>query len=82
VTLKYYENRPVLSEVRVVSKPSKRVYADIRTLKTALRGKDQYAWKGAAELGAVSILSTSKGIMSAEECIKKNIGGEVLAIAK
>lgn len=69
VTLKY--NNPgkekVISGLRRVSKPGLRVYAGADELPRVLRG-----------LG-VSIVSTSKGIMTDKAARAAHVGGEVLA---
>jgi len=49
-----------------VSKPSRRVYVKSKAVKPVLNGM------------GVSILSTSKGIMTDKQARKENIGGEVL----
>lgn len=68
VELKYSEpgNEPVIKEITRVSKPGRRVYSGIEALPKVYNG-----------LG-VSILSTSKGVMSDHEAREANVGGEVL----
>jgi small subunit ribosomal protein S8 len=66
VELKYHEGQPVISRVTRVSKPGRRVYAAIETLGRVHNG-----------LG-ISILSTSKGVLSDAEARLQNVGGEVL----
>lgn len=67
VFLKYDDkNTSVIMGIKRVSKPGKRVYATKDRLPKVMSG-----------LG-VSILSTSKGIMTGEEAGKAGIGGEVL----
>jgi len=66
IELKYYENAPVISKVDRVSKPGRRVYSNITDLKPVLNG-----------LG-ISILSTSKGVLSDGAARELNVGGEVL----
>ncbi|MGB9680704.1 MAG: 30S ribosomal protein S8 [Minisyncoccia bacterium] len=66
ITLKYQENKPVINEIKRVSKPSRRIYLGAREL---------YPFKGG--LG-IRVLSTSKGIMSDKEAKKLKVGGEVL----
>lgn len=66
ITLKYYQGKPVISQLDRVSCPSLRVYKS----KDALpRVKDG--------LG-VAVISTSQGIMSDREARKHNLGGEVI----
>lgn len=63
-----YQNRiPVLTDVKVISKPSLRVYEPVKKiLEIKKRGR------------RTVIVSTSKGVMSAWEANKKGVGGEVL----
>ena len=68
VTLKYGKNKErVISGLKRISKPGLRVYAKAEEIPTVLNG-----------LG-ISIVSTSKGIMTGKEAKKENLGGEVLA---
>lgn len=68
VTLKYGKNKErVISGLKRISKPGLRVYAKAEEIPTVLNG-----------LG-ISIVSTSKGIMTGKEARKENLGGEVLA---
>ena len=66
VSLKYYEGTPVIREIKRVSKPGRRVYMGVKDIPTVRQG-----------LG-VSIVSTSKGVMSDANARAANIGGEVL----
>ena len=68
ITLKYGKNKErVISGLKRISKPGLRVYAKAEDVPTVLNG-----------LG-ISIVSTSKGIMTGKEARKENLGGEVLA---
>jgi len=66
IELKYYDGQPVIAEIARVSKPGRRVYSSINDLKPIKNG-----------LG-ISILSTSKGVMSDTAARDANVGGEVL----
>jgi len=66
IELKYHEGRPVIRELKRVSKPGRRVYASVRELKPHRQG-----------LG-VSIVSTPHGVMTDANAREKNVGGEVL----
>jgi small subunit ribosomal protein S8 len=66
IELKYYDGAPVIAEISRVSKPGRRVYSSIDDLKPVKNG-----------LG-ISILSTSKGVMSDTAARDANVGGEVL----
>ena len=66
IWLKYVDNFPVIREITRVSKPGLRLYEKGKDCKPILNGQ------------GISIISTSKGIMSDRKCRKENIGGEVL----
>ncbi len=66
ISLKYYEGTPVIRELKRVSKPGRRVYMGVGDIPSVRQG-----------LG-VSIVSTSKGVMSDASARSNNVGGEVL----
>ena len=66
ISLKYYEGEPVIRELKRVSKPGRRVYMGVGEIPSVRQG-----------LG-VSIVSTSKGVMSDANARSNNVGGEVL----
>jgi small subunit ribosomal protein S8 len=70
IQLKYVgerrDRRPVISGLRRVSRPGRRVYV----------GKSEIPWVQAGM--GVAILSTPKGVMTGTSARKKGIGGEVL----
>ena len=68
ITLKYVnKNQKVITGLKRISKPGRRIYAGCEELPKVLGG-----------LGIV-IVSTSKGVMTDREARKLGIGGEVLA---
>ena len=66
IELKYHEGQPVISEIKRVSRPGRRVYFGIRDLPRVYNG-----------LG-IAILSTPRGVLSDNEARTANVGGEVL----
>ncbi len=66
IELKYHEGDPVIKKLERVSKPGRRVYSSVSELPRVFNG-----------LG-VSILSTSKGVMSDVNAREANVGGEIL----
>ena len=66
IELKYYDGKPVISEIKRVSTPGRRVYSAIGDLPKTYNG-----------LG-ISILSTPRGVMSDNEARAAHVGGEVL----
>jgi small subunit ribosomal protein S8 len=67
IQLKYGPNgERVIRHIRRVSKPGRRVYSQASGLRPVLNG-----------LG-ISIISTSRGVISDREARQRNLGGEVL----
>lgn len=68
IALKYagQNKTPVMTKIQRISKPGLRKYVDSKNLPRVLNG-----------LG-ISIISTSKGVMTGKQAKKENIGGEVL----
>lgn len=66
IELKYSEDQPVIESVGRVSKPGRRVYCAVKKLTSYRSG-----------LG-MSILSTSKGVMSDIEARTQGVGGEII----
>lgn len=70
IKLKYWgsrrERRPVISNLKRVSKPGRRVYV----------GKDEIPWV-LSGLG-IAILTTPKGVMTGQQAHRLGVGGEVL----
>ena len=66
IELKYHEGQPVISEIKRVSRPGRRVYQGLRDLPRVYNG-----------LG-IAILSTPRGVLSDNEARTAKVGGEVL----
>jgi small subunit ribosomal protein S8 len=66
VNLMYSHKEPVLMDIKLVSKPGKRVYLKLVDL-IAKRGSSIY------------LINSPKGVVSSKEAIKLGIGGEVIA---
>ena len=67
ITLKYdASNKPVISNLRRVSKPGLRTYCKSKNIPQVFGGM------------GIAILSTSKGLLTDRKARKENIGGEVL----
>ena len=64
--LKYVDGSPVITGLKQISKPGRRIYSSKDRVPKVIGG-----------LG-VSIVSTSKGIMTGEQSQKTGVGGEVL----
>nr|YP_011008038.1 ribosomal protein S8 [Desmarestia aculeata]WBP69904.1 ribosomal protein S8 [Desmarestia aculeata] len=69
VLLRYYEGSPICSRLIVLSRPRDRLYLSLLDLS---RVSDDFG---------VLIMSTPRGIMTAEDAVRKGEGGEILAYA-
>jgi small subunit ribosomal protein S8 len=67
VSPKFVDGRPVLTDLKRISKPGRRHYVGSQEIPRVLSG-----------LG-ISILSTSKGVMSGASAKRQKLGGEILA---
>ncbi|MFV1921850.1 MAG: 30S ribosomal protein S8 [Methylotenera sp.] len=68
IELKYYAGRPVIEKIERVSKPGLRVYKSGQNIPKVMNG-----------LG-VTIVSTSKGVMTDRKAQAAGIGGELLCV--
>jgi small subunit ribosomal protein S8 len=70
IKLKYWgkrrERRPVITDLKRVSKPGRRVYV----------GKDEIPWVMSGM--GISILTTPKGVMTGQSARRQGLGGEVI----
>ena len=64
--LKYVDNAPVITGIRRMSTPGRRIYCRCGDIPLVLNG-----------LG-ISILSTSKGLMKDQDCRRSKLGGELI----
>ncbi|MCO4321855.1 30S ribosomal protein S8 [Aliidiomarina quisquiliarum] len=66
ITLKYFENKPVIESIQRVSRPGLRIYKKRNELPTVMGG-----------LG-IAVISTSKGLMTDRAARSAGLGGEIL----
>ncbi len=70
VQLKYFgsrrDRRPVITQLRRISKPGRRVYRKRRELPIVLSGT------------GIAIVTTPRGVMTAQQARRDGVGGEVL----
>lgn len=66
IFLKYVDGSPAITGLKQISKPGRRIYANKTKVPKVING-----------LG-VSIISTSRGIMTGDQSHKTGVGGEVL----
>lgn len=62
------ERQPIITGMRRISKPGKRVYVGTRNVRPVMGGM------------GLTILSTSKGLMTDQESRRASLGGEVLCL--
>ncbi len=66
IVLKYFKGESVIRGLKRISKPGRRVYSNSKKIPQTIEG-----------LG-LTIISTSKGILTRKEAFEQNVGGEVL----
>lgn len=66
IALAYAGQRPAISGVKRISKPSRRMYLGVRDVRPVKRGH------------GLLVLSTPAGILTGKEAREKRVGGEVL----
>ena len=66
ISLKYFDGKPVIKEISRVSKPGMRVYSSVKAMPTYKNNT------------GITILSTSKGVMTNFAARDANLGGEIL----
>jgi len=66
IFLKYKDKIPAISEIKMISRPSQRIYLKSDKIKPIKGGY------------GVIVISTSGGLMSGKEARKQKLGGEVL----
>ncbi len=66
VSLAYSHKEPVLTNIKMISKPGLRIYSSADQLK-AQKGPSVY------------IVSTPKGVLTSKQAIKEGVGGEIIA---
>lgn len=66
LVLGYQDKWPKITGIKRVSKPGRRLYTSAGTIPTTLNGY------------GITIISTSKGLMTDKQAREKNVGGELL----
>lgn len=66
IEMKLAKDGPKITGLKIVSKPSRRIYADYRNLRLIKHGF------------GIGVLSTSKGLLTTKEARKQKVGGEYL----
>lgn len=66
VTLKYSDGDGAINGIKIISRPSRRMYIKAKEIRLVRSGH------------GVAVISTPEGIMSSREARKKNLGGELM----
>lgn len=66
VSLAFRNKRPVLMDLKIISRPGLRLYKNVEEL-----AKDKGPF--------IFLVSTSKGVITSQKAIKSRVGGEVIA---
>lgn len=82
--LKYREDRPVLSSMSLVSKPSRRVFMDISEIRRICSGRRAQTIKplGLGEIAVVKTKSKEHEWLEAREALQVGLDGEVVCRAQ
>jgi len=67
VGIRYVRRKPVVSDVEIISKPSLRTHMNHSELQSEQRKKS-----------LMLVVSTSQGLMTGRDALKKGVGGELL----
>lgn len=66
LTLKYNDGEAALQGIKIISKPSRRMYIKAEAIRPVRSGH------------GIAVISTSKGVMSSKDAWKQKLGGEIL----
>lgn len=66
VTLAFSHKKPVVMDIKLISRPGLRIYKSVDELEKIKRP-------------SIFLISTPKGVLSSQKAIKQRMGGEVLA---
>ncbi|KAJ1894497.1 hypothetical protein LPJ66_005154 [Kickxella alabastrina] len=80
LSLKYYQDQPVLRAMKCITKPSRKVNCNANQLQTLASGQPWGIIKGIIP-GEIMVVSTTKGILEIQEAVKIGLGGTLLARA-
>ncbi|KAL5115927.1 hypothetical protein ACEQ8H_006149 [Pleosporales sp. CAS-2024a] len=76
--LKYWQNEPVLRNMKLISKPTRRIWLTAADLATITRTRPSSYVKGLTHPGECMFLTTDRGILEARECVERQLGGMAL----
>ena len=70
VYLKFLRSKPIITTIKIISKPSKRMYCTLAKLNLLVNNSN---------FSGFFILSTSKGLLTSDECLfRYHVSGEII----
>jgi ribosomal protein S8 len=76
--LKYWNNEPVLKHMKLISKPTRRIWLTGEDLAKITRTRESSYVKGLTHPGECMFMTTDRGILEARDCVERRIGGMAL----
>ncbi|KAF2025606.1 ribosomal protein S8 [Setomelanomma holmii] len=76
--LKYWQNEPVLRNMKLISKPTRRIWLTSEDLGKITRTRESSYVKGLTHPGECMFITTDRGILEARECVERRLGGMAL----
>jgi len=76
--LKYWQNEPVLKNMKLVSKPTRRIWLTSEDFGRITRTRESSYVKGLTHPGECMFVTTDRGILEARECVERRLGGMAL----
>lgn len=76
--LKYWQNEPVLRNMKLISKPTRRIWLTSEDLGKITRTRESSYVKGLTHPGECMFITTDRGILEARECVERRMGGMAL----
>lgn len=76
--LKYWNNEPVLRNMKLISKPTRRIWLTSNDLNLITRTRQSGYVKGLTHPGECMFLTTDRGVLEARECVERKLGGMAL----
>lgn len=81
VGLKFRDAQPVLSNMHIVSRPSRKIWMSVSELRDMAEGRKGREMINGLVPGEVCFVGTDRGVMEIRDAIQRRIGGEVLVRA-
>jgi ribosomal protein S8 len=76
--LKYWQNEPVLKHMKLISKPTRRIWLTSEDLGKIIRTRESSYVQGLTHPGECMFITTDRGILEARDCVERRIGGMAL----